>query len=81
MEFKKGYTEEEVTELYNWFDGNNFENSIDMGHGMKVNDVRKLVEGSRKIAFEKNETATYAGQIHFLFEVREKLIEEGKVKG
>ena len=81
MEYKKGYTEEEVKELYEWFDTKKYENSIDMGHGIKVNDVKKLIEGSRKVAFEKKETATYSGQIHFLFEVREKLIEEGKVEG
>jgi hypothetical protein len=79
MEFKKGYTLEEMKELYKWFDEQKYENSIDMGHGIKVNDVKTLVEGSRTVAFAKPENPTYSGQLRFLFNVREALIEQGKV--
>ena len=39
-----------------------------------------MVEGSRTVAFTKHENPTYSGQLHLLFQIKDAMIEQGKVK-
>ena len=80
MEYKSTYTAEDVKELYKWFDEQHYENAVNLGHGVNVKDVKMLVDSSRTVALAKYDNPTYSGQIHFLFMVREALINQGKVK-
>lgn len=80
MEYKSTYTEEDVKELYKWFDEQHYENTVDLGHGVNVKDVKLLVESSRTVAFKKSDNPTYSGQIYLLFRVRDELIKQGKVQ-
>ncbi len=80
MEYKSTYSAEEVKELYQWFDEHEYENSIELGYGIKVMDIKMLLDRSHSIAVKKHNNPTYSGQINFLFQVQQALIEQGKVK-
>lgn len=76
MEYKNTYTEEDIKELYKWFDEQHYDNAVELGHGIDVKDVKLLVDGSRSVAFSQYDNPTYSGQIHFLFMVRDALIKK-----
>ncbi|MBQ9364088.1 MAG: hypothetical protein IJT97_11845 [Bacteroidaceae bacterium] len=76
MTYKRTYTKEDVKALYDWYDATQPQSTLDLGHGLKVLDVRELFDNSRKIALEKYDNPTYSGQIQLLFRVQEKW-EEG----
>ena len=80
MEYNRTYKEADVKELYKWFDEQHYDNAVELGHGIDVKDVKMLVDCSRSVALAKYDNPTYSGQIHFLFMVREALINQGKVK-
>ena len=73
MEYKRTYTQEEVKALYDWYDTTQPQGSFDLGHGLKIIDVRDLFENTRTIAMEKCDNSTYSGQIHTLFLVQEAI--------
>jgi len=81
MEYKNQYTKKDIKELYDWFDNNEYENEVDLGHGLYVKNVKLMIEGSRHVAEEKYDSKTYSGQFHKLFMLRDELIKQGKVKG
>ena len=77
MDYKNSYTKEEVMELYEWFDTHDYPTEMDLGHGVYVKDTKLLIEKSRAVAQKKHNNPTYSGQINLLFQLREKIIQNG----
>lgn len=80
MTYKPTYTKEEVEELVNWFDTHEYENEVDLGHGICVSDISTTIVPMRNIALKKFDNRSFSGQIQLLFRIKEELIKQGKVK-
>lgn len=80
VEFKKQYSDGELTELFSWFGSNEYENQVDIGHGQNVFDVAKCVDSMILQIKNHPGNPTYSGMAHKLFVIREELINQGKVK-
>ncbi len=78
--YKVTYTKEEVDELLNWFDTHSYDNAVDLGQGIMVDDVSKVIAMNRLVVSAKYANSSYSGLICILFRMREALIAQGKVK-
>lgn len=80
MGYKPTYTKEEVEELNNWFATHTFENELDLGGGIYIEDLRKTLPPMLHIAMNRYDSRTFSGQVHLVFKIREELIKQNKVK-
>ncbi len=77
MEFKKIYTTEEVTELFEWFKDIAYEGPLDIGHGQKFLNAKRTIDSIILQAKSQIGNPAFAGMIHKLFIAREELIKQG----
>ncbi len=77
MEFKKVYTKEEVTELYDWFKDLNYDGPLDIGHGQKFLNAKRTIENIILQTKPQMNNPAFAGMIHILFVAKEELIKQG----
>ncbi len=77
--YKPKYTKEEVTALLDWFNTTQYDNEIDLGHGEKVNDVKKCVRVTYNTIQDQYSNTTFSGSIALLYKIKAALIEQGKV--
>ncbi|MCQ2133258.1 MAG: hypothetical protein MJY90_08015 [Bacteroidaceae bacterium] len=80
MEYKANYTDEELNELFQWFESHQFENQVDLGHGEKVFDVKLCVTNMMANIKTNPHHVTFSGLAYKLFCIREALIAQNKVK-
>jgi hypothetical protein len=80
MEFKKTYTKEEIGELAKWFETHEYEDEVVFGEGMRATNLRTNIQRMMTMAWEQHENPCFAGQIWNIFNIREALIKQGKVK-
>lgn len=81
MEYKTTYTKEEIDELDNWFKTHEYEQELDMGHGIYIANVNETVPPMMHTAKTQHENKVFSGQIQLLFKIRQALIDQNKVKG
>jgi hypothetical protein len=77
MKYKRTYTKQEAEALIQWFDQHKSEQVVDMGHGLVIRDIAKLVAQSRNVVLKKYDNPTYSGQIQLLFNLQEQMIKSG----
>ena len=74
MEFKPTYTKKEVEELVAWFENNEYPHSINLGNGIKIEDMEKTVKQLSHLALTQHENRNFCGPITMLFQIREKIL-------
>jgi len=79
MEYKTDYTEEELNELFDWFETHKFENQINLGKGINVVDVKLYVQSSINQIKSHPNNVTFSGLMYKLFIMKDELIKQGKV--
>ncbi len=77
--YKSSYTKEEVSTLLDWFNTTQYDNEVDLGHGEKVNDVKKCVHLTSCTIQEQYANSTFSGSIALLYKIKAALIAQGKV--
>lgn len=80
VEYKKNYSEAELKELFKWFETNEYDNQVDIGHGQNVFDVKRCSDSMIYQISTHPGNPTYSGMAHKLFIIREELIKQGKVR-
>ena len=79
MEYKAKYTNEELNELFQWFESHKYENQVELGFGEKVVDVKHCVTNMITNIKSNPHHVTFSGLAYKLFCIREALIEQNKV--
>lgn len=79
MEYKTNYTQDELNELFKWFETHKYENQINLGQGINVIDVKLCVLSSINQIKTHPDNVTFSGLAFKLFKLRDELINQGKV--
>lgn len=79
MEYKKHFEPEELAELKAWFTArlDRLPQGIHYAPGIEMPDLRRTVDVYLELCDLHADNATYAPQLHHLFRIRDRLIEEG----
>lgn len=79
MEFKKLYEKEEITDLVDWFKErmDRLPASLQVDKATYLPDLPKTVRFYLELTEKLSKNATFGGQIHIFFCIRDRLIEEG----
>ena len=80
MEFKSKYTKEEIEELAKWFDTHEYEDEVEFGKGQKTTNLKENISKMIVMARAQHENSCIAGQIWNIFNIKDALISQGKVK-
>lgn len=77
--YQKTYTAEEVEAAIAWIEArmNQLPESLHLTQGIDIPNLRQTVNSYFKIARKHRDNPTYGGQVHHLFVIQERLIEEG----
>ena len=78
MEYKKGYTSEELADIIKWVKENSHRlpESLQLDPATFIPNLHRTIENYIKISEAHYKNPTYNAQIHHLFLVREKLIND-----
>lgn len=79
MEYKKVYTDDELSELVAWFDArqDKLPNEFDLLPGVHISNMRDFILAEKEMIDLHHDNPTYGATFCLLFRLREKLQAQG----